>query len=113
MTQGEKVGRDLFREEKDAFIKAHLHLDLTEGEDAWGRPKFIHSHADALFCGWMKRAAQIDVAEVAELRGKVGEVERGVALIRAKTIGELHIPEADAILDEIAEICDALLRKSP
>jgi hypothetical protein len=43
--------------ERLAFIKAFPHLDLTEVPDAWGRPKFKHSHVEALWDGWFARAA--------------------------------------------------------
>lgn len=29
-------------------------LDLTEDKDAWGQPKFKHSHVDALYEGWRR-----------------------------------------------------------
>lgn len=43
--------------ERRAFIAAQKHLDLTEDKDAWGRPKFIHSHIEAMWDGWKQRAA--------------------------------------------------------
>jgi hypothetical protein len=43
--------------EREKFKVAHQHLDLAEDLDAWGRPKFKHSHVDAMHSGWQARAA--------------------------------------------------------
>lgn len=43
--------------ERRAFIEAnHKNLDLIEDQDAWGRPKFKHSHIEAMWEGWKQRA---------------------------------------------------------
>lgn len=44
-------------EERALFKEQYRHLDLAETADAWGRPKFQHSHVDALWAGWRQRAA--------------------------------------------------------
>jgi hypothetical protein len=44
---------------RDSFIAAHQHLDLQEDKDAWGRPKFLHSHVDAMWAGWLRHAEQV------------------------------------------------------
>lgn len=43
-------------DEREAFIHAHPHLDLTEDQDMWGRPRFAHTHVEAMWEGWRKRA---------------------------------------------------------
>jgi hypothetical protein len=44
-------------DERKAFIDAHCrNLDLTETNDAWGRPIFKHTHIEAMWDGWKKRA---------------------------------------------------------
>ncbi len=42
--------------EREAFKTKHKHLDLDEDRDAWDRPKFKHSHVDAMWAGWWERA---------------------------------------------------------
>ena len=49
------VGRE---QERIAFKDAHRHLELDEVPDAWGRPKFKHSHVEASWLGWIARAAR-------------------------------------------------------
>lgn len=54
------VGSEALREaeERDAFIEAHhKFFDLTETSDAWGRPIFMHTHIQAMWDGWKRRAA--------------------------------------------------------
>lgn len=46
----------IYNLERDSFKKRHKHLDLDEDGDAWGRPKFKHSHVDAMWAGWLERA---------------------------------------------------------
>ncbi|QOG20434.1 hypothetical protein [Bradyrhizobium sp. SEMIA] len=45
--------------ERAGFVAAHPHLDCSEDKDAWGRPKFKHSHVDAMWCGWKARAERL------------------------------------------------------
>jgi hypothetical protein len=59
----------------------------------------------------MTNACLEAVADRDQALARLGEAEKAVRLIRAKTIGELHIPEADAILDEIADTCDSFLAR--
>jgi hypothetical protein len=43
--------------ERAAFIEAYRHLDLTESNDPWGRRIFEHSHVQAAWDGWLRRAS--------------------------------------------------------
>lgn len=43
--------------ERALFKEQFRHLDLEETTDAWGRPRFRHSHVDAMWTGWRQRAA--------------------------------------------------------
>jgi hypothetical protein len=43
--------------EGDAFRGTFPHLDLSTAPDAWGRVIFEHSHVQALWEGWCRRAA--------------------------------------------------------
>lgn len=44
-------------QERIAFKDAHRHLELYEVPDAWGRPRFKHSHVEASWLGWIARAS--------------------------------------------------------
>lgn len=43
-----------FREiDREAFVKSHQHLDLTETKDEWNRTIFLHPHVQSLWSGWL------------------------------------------------------------
>ncbi len=50
---------DNYTKELKAFKEAHRNgFDLTEGLDSWGRPAFVQPYIEAMFHGWLKRAAR-------------------------------------------------------
>mgnify|MGYP000205108622 CR=1 FL=1 len=53
---------DLMALDREAFIAAHKHLDLTEDKDGWGRPKFAHDMVQALWDGWHKGRSALRLA---------------------------------------------------
>ena len=53
---------DLMALDREAFIAAHKHLDLTEDKDGWGRPKFAHDMVQALWDGWHKDRSALRLA---------------------------------------------------
>lgn len=53
---------DLMALDREAFIAAHKHLDLTEDKDGWGRPKFAHDMVQALWDGWHKSRSALRLA---------------------------------------------------
>jgi hypothetical protein len=67
--------------EREAFIKAHRHLDLTEISDAWGQPMFRHSHVEAIWDGWRARSA-FDHAQQAKHPFDADVSDGGAALAR-------------------------------
>lgn len=64
--------------EREAFKAAHAHLELDEDLDAWHRRKFKHSHVQAMWEGWQKRA------------GAQSAASNGGALSLARTFHEAY-----------------------
>ena len=89
---------DAFEKERAAFEENYRRvLDLTITEDAWGRPKYVHSHVDALFSGWMARASlvEVDLSTVtilsAEEVGKIREaLEWSLDLAQAQHVAKTY-----------------------
>ena len=53
--------------DREAFIAAHKHLDLTEDKDGWGRPKFAHDGSSPV--GWLAKTGQPSVSQHAAGQG--------------------------------------------
>lgn len=68
-------------QERIAFKDAHRHLELDEVPDAWGRPKFKHSHVEASWLGWKAHAshwqAPAEQEEAAQRLRKTLDIDPG------------------------------------
>jgi hypothetical protein len=55
---------DAYAKELAAFKEAHKNgFDLSEKLDAWKRPVFVSPYMEAMFHGWLKRAARCDCGD--------------------------------------------------
>jgi hypothetical protein len=109
--------------ERAAFKKSYQHLDLTEVGDAWLRPMFKHSHVQALWEGWKRRAERdvsvqwsltvavhcvVDAFKKSEAQGYHTRDREFAITILEKA---LSVAPADPLLTELKEIVESISPK--